>query len=116
MNQEILTKINLWKNEPSLDDELRCELDSLDDASLYDAFYKDIEFGTGGLRGILGVGSNRMNKYIIAKATKGFVDYLLSRYPNCKNQGVVISYDCRHKFCKNGFKYHCCNWYKSIYV
>ncbi len=97
MNQEILTKINLWKNEPSLDDELRCELDSLDDASLYDAFYKDIEFGTGGLRGILGVGSNRMNKYIIAKATKGFVDYLLSRYPNCQNQGVVISYDCRHK-------------------
>ena len=97
MKQELLTKINLWRNEPSLDEELKNELNSLSEEELYDAFYKDIEFGTGGLRGVLGVGSNRMNKYIIAKATKGFVDYLLSRYPDCKEKGVVISYDCRHK-------------------
>ena len=97
MNQELLTKINLWKNEPSLDEDLKNELNSLSEEELYDAFYKDIEFGTGGLRGVLGVGSNRMNKYIVAKATKGFVEYLLSRYPDCKEKGVVISYDCRHK-------------------
>ena len=97
MNQELLTKINLWRNEPSLDEELKNELNSLKEEELYDAFYKDIEFGTGGLRGVLGVGSNRMNKYIVAKATKGFVEYLLSRYPDCKEKGVVISYDCRHK-------------------
>ena len=97
MNQELLNKINLWRNEPSLDEELKNELNSLNEEELYDAFYKDIEFGTGGLRGVLGVGSNRMNKYIVAKATKGFVEYLLSRYPDCKEKGVVISYDCRHK-------------------
>ena len=97
MNQELLTKIKLWRNEPSLDEELKHELNSLSEEELYDAFYKDIEFGTGGLRGVLGVGSNRMNKYIVAKATKGFVEYLLSRYPDCKEKGVVISYDCRHK-------------------
>ena len=97
MNQELLSKIQLWKDEPSLDEELRNELNNLSEDALYDAFYKDIEFGTGGLRGVLGVGSNRMNKYIVGKATKGFINYLLSRYNDCKNRGVVISYDCRHK-------------------
>ena len=90
-------RINLWKNEPSLEASLREELNSLSEDQLADAFYKDLEFGTGGLRGVLGVGTNRMNIYIVGKATKGFIDYTLETYPDAKEKGIVISYDCRHK-------------------
>ena len=97
MEQKILEKIQKWDNFEKLESSLREELNEIkkDEKALYDAFYTDIAFGTGGLRGILGVGTNRMNIYIVAKTTKGFVDYMIEKYPNVKEMGVAISYDCR---------------------
>jgi len=62
---------------------------------LTDAFYKDLEFGTGGLRGIMGVGSNRMNQYTVGMATQGLANHLLKKYPN-QSISVAIAYDCRN--------------------
>ena len=87
----------LWKNEPSLNEELRKELESLSEEQLYDAFYKNLEFGTGGLRGILGVGTNRMNIYIVNKATLGFGRYLAGLGDDALARGVAISHDNRHQ-------------------
>lgn len=97
MEQYILDKINLWKSFNELDIDLKNELANIenDEEALMDAFSTDIAFGTGGLRGILGVGTNRMNIYVVRKTTKGFYQYMAEKYPNIKNQGVVISYDCR---------------------
>ena len=97
MEQKILEKIQKWDSFKSLEKSLREELEELkkDEKALYDAFYTDIAFGTGGLRGVLGVGTNRMNIYIVAKTTKGFVNYMIKKYPRIKEMGVVISYDCR---------------------
>ena len=61
-----------------------------------DAFYKDLEFGTGGMRGIMGVGTNRINKYTLGKNTQGLSEYLKEQYPNEKIR-TVIAYDCRHQ-------------------
>ena len=96
MEQKVLEKINLWDSQ-NLEQSLRQELEELkkDEKALYDAFYTDIAFGTGGLRGILGVGTNRMNIYVVAKTTQGFVDYMKEKYERVNEMGVVISYDCR---------------------
>ncbi len=83
---------NVWKNYEDLDKNLRNELASLDEKQIEDAFYKDLSFGTGGLRGIMGVGTNRVNIYTIRKATLGFANYLLK---NNLKDGVAISYDNR---------------------
>lgn len=96
MKQDILAKVELWKNEKNLDEKLMTELMSLNDEELSDAFYTDLAFGTGGLRGILGVGTNRMNIYTVARATRGFMEYLLETQENAEARGVVISYDCRN--------------------
>src|SRR6056300_1408593 len=61
-----------------------------------DAFYKDLEFGTGGMRGIMGVGTNRINKYTLGKNTQGLASFLKNRYPNDESR-TVIAYDCRHQ-------------------
>ena len=95
MDLKTLGKINIWKNA-QLDEKLRQELNSLNDEELEDAFYTDIAFGTGGLRGVMGVGTNRMNVYIINKCTYGFGQYLLEINKNVENPAVTISYDCRH--------------------
>lgn len=79
------------------DDETKKELESIyDDSEIQDRFYRNLEFGTGGMRGVMGAGSNRMNKYTIRKATKGLADFLLDNEPSCVNQGVVIAYDSRN--------------------
>ena len=62
---------------------------------LADAFYRNLEFGTGGLRGIMGVGTNRMNKYTVGMATQGFANYLLKTYPGGPVR-VAIAHDCRN--------------------
>ena len=62
---------------------------------LEESFYKNLEFGTGGMRGVMGVGTNRINKYTLGKSTQGLSNYLLKQYPN-KELKVVIAYDCRH--------------------
>ncbi len=89
--------INLekWRNYQNLDKNLKEELESLDEQGLKEAFYTDLEFGTGGLRGILGVGTNRMNIYTVNRATLGFGRYLAKK-DNAMERGVVISHDNRH--------------------
>ena len=83
-----LEKAELWKKNPHLDPALKKELEEMDDAALKEAFTNDLEFGTGGLRGILGAGTNRMNIYIVSKATLGFGRYL-SVFPNAYQRGVA---------------------------
>ncbi|MCQ2412670.1 MAG: phospho-sugar mutase [Sphaerochaetaceae bacterium] len=70
-------------------------LKAMDDAQIEDAFYRDLEFGTAGLRGVIGAGTNRMNEYTVAKASQGLATYVVKNYPNCKK--IAISYDSRIK-------------------
>lgn len=85
-----------WLENPHVDEETKAELRSIEghDTEITDRFYKDLEFGTGGLRGILGAGTNRMNRYTVRRATQGLADYILEQ--GNENQGVVISFDSRH--------------------
>ncbi|MBQ2211055.1 MAG: phospho-sugar mutase [Prevotella sp.] len=88
----------LWLS-PAFDEETRKEvqamLDNPDKTALIDAFYQNLEFGTGGLRGIMGVGTNRMNKYIVGMATQGFANYVLKAFPG-KQCSVVVGHDNRN--------------------
>ena len=88
-----------WLNDASFDDTIRKELAALtDEKEIEDRFYRDLEFGTGGLRGVMGAGTNRMNKYTVGKATMGLGRYLLDTNgaEACKERGVVIGYDTRN--------------------
>lgn len=96
MDKLVCEKIKKWQENPNLDEKLKEELASLDEEKLNDAFYTDLEFGTGGLRGVLGVGTNRMNIYTVQKATYGFYEYLREKYEDLNKRGMVISYDCRN--------------------
>ncbi len=71
-------------------------LESSDKNDLIDAFYTDLEFGTGGLRGIMGVGTNRMNKYVVGMATQGLANYLKKAFPGKNDLSVVVGHDCRN--------------------
>lgn len=88
-----------WASDPNLDEELRSSLEAIkqDEAKLEEAFYKNLEFGTGGMRGEIGVGTNRMNVYTVRKATKGLANYIKSFGEEAAKRGVVIAYDSRHK-------------------
>lgn len=90
-------KAQMWLDESSLDPALKKELYQLDAAAIEDAFYKDVSFGTGGIRGVLGVGTNRLNVHTVRKAIQGFALYLLKHVPEVKTQGIVIAYDNRHQ-------------------
>ncbi|SHF35166.1 phospho-sugar mutase [Dysgonomonas macrotermitis] len=102
-NKELLdlvtSRANSWL-EGNYDADVKAEvkklLDSSDKSELIESFYKDLEFGTGGLRGIMGVGSNRMNKYTVGAATQGLSNYLLKEFSALPQIKVVISYDCRN--------------------
>lgn len=87
-----------WLNNESLDGDLKEQLYKLkeDEKSLEELFYKNLEFGTGGMRGEIGPGTNRMNIYTIRKASEGLAQYLLSQGEESAKRGVVISYDSRH--------------------
>lgn len=88
-----------WLTDDFFDEATRKELSSLtDEKEIEDRFYRDLEFGTGGLRGVMGAGTNRMNKYTVGKATAGLGQYLLDNYgPElCRSRGVVIGYDTRN--------------------
>ena len=84
---------------PAFDEETRKEvqamLDNPDKTDLIDAFYQNLEFGTGGLRGIMGAGTNRMNKYIVGMATQGFANYILKAFPGQQN-AAGVGHDCRN--------------------
>ena len=85
---------------PAFDEETRKAVEQMlaneDKTDLIDAFYQNLEFGTGGLRGVMGVGTNRMNKYIVGMATQGFANYLLKAFPGKKDLAVVVGHDCRN--------------------
>lgn len=95
--KKILDDAKKWLSD-TFDAETRNEVQQLIDTNaddLADRFYKDMEFGTGGMRGIMGAGTNRINKYTLGKATQGLSNYLYQSFPN-KQLKVAIAYDCRH--------------------
>ncbi len=97
-----LNEYQRWNDFDLKDLDLVSELNNMTEAQKEDAFYRDLEFGTGGLRGVIGAGTNRINIYTVAKATKGLSNYLLNKYG--KSASVVIGYDSRIKsefFAKN---------------
>jgi phosphoglucomutase len=85
-----------WSTNPFFSEETRAELLEIkdDDKEIKERFYADLEFGTAGLRGIIGAGTNRMNDYVVAKATQGLANYIIQRKKQSK--GVAIAYDSRH--------------------
>ncbi|WP_312339906.1 phospho-sugar mutase [Sphingobacterium sp.] len=122
LDKDIQKKIEDWLT-PSYDEGTRKAvqdlIDNNDVTELTDSFYRDLEFGTGGLRGIMGVGSNRMNKYTIGKATQGLSNYLKKQFPDQEIK-VAVSYDSRNNsqafgqlvakvFAANGIKVHLFN-------
>ena len=96
MNDALSAKIEEW-SKPPFDEETRAQLNLLkqNPEQLDDAFYKDLEFGTGGMRGIMGIGTNRINAYTLGKSTQGICDYLKSAFSKIPIK-VVIAYDCRN--------------------
>ncbi len=100
-----LEKYNFWLENEYFSGEAKEELRALagNEEEIKDRFYKDLEFGTGGLRGKIAMGTNRMNIYTVSRATQGLADYLIEKAREQKdsqqylNRGVVIAYDCRHK-------------------
>ncbi|WP_369994050.1 phospho-sugar mutase [Winogradskyella sp.] len=94
---EILERVNSWLT-PSFDKDTQDQIKHMiasDPKGLEESFYKDLEFGTGGMRGIMGLGTNRINKYTLGKNTQGLSNYLKQSFPNEKVK-VAIAYDCRH--------------------
>lgn len=97
IDPQIMEKASLWLT-PSFDDETRRQVQHLidnDPAELAESFYRNLEFGTGGLRGIMGVGTNRMNKYTVAMATQGLANYILKMFPG-QELKVAIAHDSRN--------------------
>lgn len=97
IKQNILDAVNEWLT-PSFDTETQEAVKALIAGSpteLEESFYKNLEFGTGGMRGVMGVGNNRINKYTLGKSTQGLSDYLHSSFPN-QPLKAVIAFDCRH--------------------
>jgi phosphoglucomutase len=97
--KQVQTKANIWLSD-DYDEETRRKvqdlLDKEDSTDLIEAFYRDLEFGTGGLRGIMGVGSNRMNVYTVGAATQGLANYLKQEFAGLSQISVVIGHDCRN--------------------
>ena len=96
---ECESKAKQWLS-PAFDEETRSAVESMikneDKTDLIESFYKDLEFGTGGLRGIMGAGSNRMNIYTVGMATQGFANYLKRNFKNKEQISVIVCHDCRN--------------------
>lgn len=102
-NSELIAQCEKKAKEwlsPSFDEKTRAQvqamLDNEDKTDLIESFYKDLEFGTGGLRGIMGAGTNRMNIYVVGMATQGFANYLNKKFKDKKQISVVVCHDCRN--------------------
>ena len=93
--ESYMEKYDEWLNNPVIDEESKKELLSIKEnrGEIEDRFYKELEFGTAGLRGVIGIGTNRMNKYTVTKATQGLANYIIKKQG--QNKGVAIAYDCR---------------------
>ena len=85
-----------WLNNPYFDEDTKAELRAIadDENEIKERFYTELEFGTAGLRGVIGAGTNRMNIYVVRKATQGLANYIAS--VNGQSKGVAIAYDSRH--------------------
>jgi len=117
VDNEIIAKAEKWLNDP-FDKETREQVKAMlenNEELLMDSFYRDLEFGTGGLRGVIGSGTNRMNKYTVGMATQGLANYVKKAFPGEKEYRAVIGFDNRHKsdyfakvtadvFSANGFR------------
>lgn len=92
-----MEKFRIWLESPYVDEKIKEELRTIEkiESEVEDRFYKDLEFGTGGMRGKIGAGTNRMNIHTVSKATQGISDYLHDKYPNT-DKSVAIAYDSRH--------------------
>ena len=86
----IKQKYDLWVNEPKMPDYLKEELLLMDEEKMQEAFIKDLEFGTGGLRGIIGAGTNRMNVFTVRKTSLGFANYLALDPKNKKKELLLL--------------------------
>jgi len=93
---EYIEKYNEWCNNPFFDEETKKALEDMKEnkKEIEESFYQDLEFGTAGLRGVVGVGTNRMNKYTVGKATQGLANYIIEKGGQAR--GVAIAYDSRH--------------------
>lgn len=91
-------RYEFWLNNDFFDDSTKLELKNIemDESEIQDRFYKELDFGTAGLRGKIGAGTNRMNKYIVARATQGLAELICSKGKVAMDRGVAIAYDCRH--------------------
>ena len=85
-----------WLNHPNLDPSYKEVLEQMDESQINDAFYTTIEFGTAGMRGLLGPGTNRINLHTIRKANVGFAEYICANGEAAMKRGVAIGYDNRH--------------------
>ena len=97
IEKNILDRVNEWLT-PIFDQHTQDEITQMmtsSPAELKESFYKNLEFGTGGMRGVMGVGTNRINKYTLGKNTQGLSNYLKTSFPGQLIK-VVIAYDCRH--------------------
>ena len=96
MEEKVKQQYDRWLSQPGMPADLADELNSIagDEDAITDRFYRELEFGTGGLRGVIGAGTNRMNVYNIRKATQGLANYIAK--VDKKSQGVAIAYDSRH--------------------
>ncbi|WP_417619991.1 phospho-sugar mutase [Oceanihabitans sediminis] len=94
---ELLERVNTWLT-PAFDEKTQTHIKDLiasNPTELKESFYKDLEFGTGGMRGVMGIGTNRINKYTLGRNTQGICNYLHTVFPGVKHK-VVIAFDCRH--------------------
>ena len=93
----VQSQYQLWSSNPFFDWQTREELLAIADQpqEIEDRFYRDLAFGTAGLRGVIGAGTNRMNRYTVVRAADGFARYIASLGTEAKQRGVVISYDSR---------------------
>ncbi len=97
LSKKILDTYELWRTNELFDEQTRGELNAdLSEKEIEDRFWRDLEFGTGGLRGVMAAGTNRMNKYIIRKASRGLANYLNDKYGADVSRGVAIGYDSRN--------------------
>ncbi len=117
---KILERINSWLT-PTFDEETQSIIKNSianNPRDIQESFYKDLEFGTGGMRGVMGVGTNRINKYTLGKSTQGLSNYLNKSFPN-ETPKAVIAFDCRNNS-KSLAKVSCrCvfgQWHTSISV
>ncbi|MFR3818954.1 MAG: phospho-sugar mutase [Fusobacterium varium] len=117
MTENILQKHNRWIKSKFITEKEKIRLEKLNKEEIRDSFYKYLEFGTGGMRGTMGLGTNCMNIYMIRKATQGLSNYLINSSGELgKNKGVVIAYDCRinsYEFALNSALVLCANGIKT---